>query len=119
MRYRYHEFNTGNDLLDQSLENYIMHGFEPGGFLTSVLANDLFMAVGRADYWNKTNLHHIVHNVIHNMPSLSFGSYEAVTDWCRDADSRRSYYVEQLEKQRMLDIISGNYTTPVEENISF
>jgi hypothetical protein len=50
---RYTDINTGNNLLDEALENYLMHGFMPGGFLTSVLANDLYLAVGRADHWNK------------------------------------------------------------------
>lgn len=96
---RYTDINTGNSILDESLENYLMRGYEPGGFLTSVLANDLQLAVGRADHWNKERLPEIVDEVVFKMPSLSIGSYEAVRDWCRDVDGRRSLYAEQKEKE--------------------
>lgn len=104
---RYTDINTGNDLLDQSLENYLMHGFEPGGFLTAVLANDLRLAVGRADHWNKERLPEIVDEIVFKMPSLSIGSYEAVRDWCRDKDGRRSEYARHMEKQFTLRSLKG------------
>ena len=96
---RYTDINTGNNLLDESLENYLMHGFMPGGFLTSVLANDLYLAVGRADHWNKDRLPEIVNEVLFRMPGISYGSYTAVNDWCKDRDGRRSAYALQKEKE--------------------
>ena len=105
----YHDFSTGNNWLDESLENYLMHGLEPGGFLTAVLANDLFRAVGRADHWNKTNIHHIVVEINRVMPAMSFGSYDHVKDWLTDKGGRRTEYVEYMEKKRMMDILSGDY----------
>lgn len=107
MKKPYHDFNTSNKWLDESLENYLMHGFEPGGFLTSVLANDLVMAVGRADHLNRDNLPHIVNEVLYKMPSIAWGSYAAVKDWCKDKDNRRSHYVKHMEEKRMLDILAG------------
>ena len=107
MKKPYHDFNTDNNWLDESLENYLMHGFEPGGFLTAVLANDLVMAVGRADSWNRDRLPEIVSVVVYKMPNLSWGSYEAVKDWCKDKDDRRSHYVKHMEEKRMLDLLSG------------
>jgi hypothetical protein len=115
MEHPYHNFNTGNNWLDESLENYLIHGLEPGGFLTAVLANDLFRAVGRADHWNKTNIHHIVVEINRVMPAMSFGSYDHVKDWLTDKGSRRSHYVGHLKKQRMMDILSGDYVPFVKE----
>lgn len=104
---RYTDINTGNNSLDQSLENYLMHGFEPGGFLTSVLANDLQLAVGRADAWNKERLPEIVDEVVFKMPAISIGSYKAVQDWCKDVDGRRSRYAEQKEKEFTWQSLKG------------
>ena len=102
---RYHDFNTGNTVLNDGLENYLMHGYQPGGFLTSVLANDLFMAVGRADHSNRHNLPRIVAEVVHRMPDISHGSYAAVKEWCADADGRRSYYTEHIKQEYTMQIL--------------
>ena len=104
---RYTDVDTGNNLLDEAIENYLIHGYMPGGFLTSVLANDLYMAVGRADHWNKDRLPQIVNEVLYKMPSISWGSYAAVNDWCKDKDGRRSYYRDQKEKELVMRILKG------------
>jgi hypothetical protein len=96
---RYTDIDTGNNYLDEAIENYLMRGFQPGGFLTSVLANDLCMAVGRADHWNQDNLARIVKEVTFKMPSIAWGSYAAVKKWCQDADGRQTRYREQKEKE--------------------
>lgn len=121
MKSPYHDFNTGksNNWLDESLENYLMHGFEPGGFLTSVLANDLFCAVARADHWNKPNIHIIVYEINRVMPVISYGSYDSVKKWLADTDGRRTEYVERMEKQRMWDIMSGKLDVKVPEDPPF
>lgn len=102
---RYHDFNTGNKLLDDSLELYLMHGYEPGGFLTSVLANDLFMSVGRADHWNQDNLPRIVHEIRHKMTPVAYGSYTAVKDWCADKDGCRSYYSDIKQQEYVMRVL--------------
>ena len=101
------DINTGNDLLDQSLENYLIHGFEPGGFLTAVLCNNLYLAVGRADSWNKPNLPRIVAEVFHKMPETAVHSHQAIRDWSRDVDGRRSAYVKQKEKEYTWRVLNG------------
>ena len=103
----YTDIRTGNRWLDESLELYLMYGYEPGGFLTSVLANDLFMAVNRADHWNKSNLYHIVHQIQFKVPSHAYGSYAAVKEWCKDVDGRRSEYARYLEKQFTMRSLKG------------
>lgn len=101
------DIRTGNDLLDQSLENYLIHGFEPGGFLTAVLCNNLYLAVKRADHWNKERLPEIVDEVVHKMPEIALYSREAIRDWCMDVDSRRSDYVRRKEKEYTWRSLNG------------
>jgi hypothetical protein len=104
---RYTDIDTGNNLLDEALENYLMRGFQPGGFLTSVLANDLRLALGRADHWNKQNLDRIVTQVLYNMPDISNGSYLRVKDWCADKAGRRSEYAQRKEKEYTWKVLKG------------
>lgn len=99
---RYTDIATGNSLLDEALENYLMYGFQPGGFLTAVLANDLFMAVGRADHWNQDNLTRIVKEIQYKVPPQAYGSYAAVEDWCNNLAGCQSLYAEHLSEQKII-----------------
>ena len=93
MKTHYHNWNLHNLDLAETLENYLMRGYQPGGFATAVLAGDLFSAVCKADHWNKPAIAEIVTSVLNNCPSSAIGSYEAVEAWCADLDERRSRYV--------------------------
>jgi hypothetical protein len=104
---RYTDIDTGNNYLDEAIENYLMRGYEPGGFLTSVLANDLYLAAGRADVWNSKNLPYIVNEVLFRMPGSSYGSYQTVKDWCKDKNGRRSAYATQKEKEYTWKVLKG------------
>jgi len=66
-----------------SLERYIKYGIPPGGFLTAVLSNDLFGAVGRADQENLVALHEIVEFIYRELPGGAWGSSQHVSDWLR------------------------------------
>lgn len=104
---KYHDFSTGNNYLDEAIENYLMYGFEPGGFLMAVLCNNLFLAAGRADHWNSQNLADIAKTLFHNMPAGSFGNNQAVTDWIKDKSNRRSDYAYRKEKEYTFRILKG------------
>ena len=99
----------GNNLLDEALENYLVHGLSPGSFLTAVLANDLERAALRADHWNKKNLADIVIAVVQNCPYNAFGSYAAVHDWCADAFGCRSEWVESMREQNIIRKLENSY----------
>ena len=117
---KYHpNCTTGNNYLDEALENYLMHGFEPGGFLTSVLANDLRLSVGRADHWNKNNLPSIVDAITYCVPDLAWGSYQRVKDWCNDKNGYRSAYADRKEKEYMWRILKGDVREKVPEDPPF
>ena len=82
----------------ESLENYLIHGYPPGSFVTAVLTNDLYGVVARADNINKQNLIAITDWVINHAPSMSWGSHELMELWITDADGRRTAYSEPIMK---------------------
>lgn len=57
-----------------ALSRYIEDGYQPGGFLTSVLCNDLMGAVARADGENIWALKDICQFVYNCVPSDAWGS---------------------------------------------
>jgi len=54
-----------------------------GGFLRSVLANDLMEAFGRADIYNRKVMFDICSYIHNHMPMTSWGSYEIVDEWLK------------------------------------
>lgn len=64
-----------------ALRRYVDEGMEPGGFLTAVLSNDLFNAIGRADGTNAAALENIVRHIYCHEPFDCWGSKERVTAW--------------------------------------
>ena len=67
--------------IEASLKRYIDHKISCGGFLTAVLSNDLFGAVGRADYENVQRIPEIVKYIYNHLPASSYGSAEEVKNW--------------------------------------
>lgn len=108
----YHNWNLRNRDLAQTLEDYLMRGYQPGGFTTALLAGDLFSAVSRADYWNKAAIADIATAIIENCPSAAMGSCAAVEDWCADKDQRRSKYVTWR-------LLQGTVTPSFNEEVPF
>ncbi len=64
-----------------ALLRYRDRGLEPGGFLYSVLNNDLFGAVGRADAENIRALKDICGWVYNRLPSSSWGNVDKIEAW--------------------------------------
>ena len=67
----------------ESINNYVEHRLEPGGFVTAVLMNDLKGAMGRADIENRHSLFEIVSYVYNEIPSSCQGSSEKVREWLK------------------------------------
>ena len=67
--------------IKESLDRYVKDRIPPGDFLMAVLKNDLTEACGRADVFNKMNLHMIVEYVYNFMPHECWGSPEKVKAW--------------------------------------
>lgn len=106
---RYLNITFGNNYVDEAVENYLIYGFEPGGFLTSLFANDLFLATGRADSWNRPRLAELADLACFNMPSASIGSYQCIKDWCSDKDGRRTTYVEYMRDLAVRSKLATTY----------
>lgn len=62
----------------QSINDYVIHGYEPGGFVSAVLANDLMGALGRADLENRLTIWAICNYVYNEIGSSLHGSYDAI-----------------------------------------
>jgi len=84
----------------EALENYLIQGYQPGGFLTACLTGDLFRAVQSADNANRQMLWCIVLWIMHNAPEGSWGSDQAMQAWIADRNGCRTQYREQCEKAK-------------------
>ena len=60
---------------------YILEGREVGGFLQSVIKNDLFEALARADAINLDSLHNYMIFFHNYAPKHCFGSPDAYARW--------------------------------------
>jgi hypothetical protein len=65
----------------KSLDMYVNHHLEPGGFLRAVLQNNLAKACGRADEENIEVLPIIVTWLVNNAPAKCWGSEDIVERW--------------------------------------
>ena len=89
----------------ETLVNYLMKGWEPGGFVTSMLAMDMERAVYAADFVNGPNMQQIARWIIEYCPRESWGSYEQVTNWLNDINDRRTRFVERVEKEEVWNLL--------------
>ncbi len=84
----------------EALENYWIHGWEPGGCLTAILSGDLYNAAARADKWNLDALGHIAVYIAREAPDYSWGSAKVVREWCN-----KGVAFQQHQKNRVLDYL--------------
>jgi hypothetical protein len=89
----------------ETLVGYLMQGWEPGGFVTSMLAMDMERAVYAADVVNGKNIQPIARWIIEYCPRESWGSYEQVDAWCKDINGRRTQFTEQVEKEAVWNLL--------------
>ena len=83
----------------QSLNHYLLHGFNPGGFVSAMLAGDLERALYCADTGNRQMFWAIDMWIRERAPAGSWGSYEAIDVWCLDQNGQRTAYRNEVEKQ--------------------
>lgn len=68
----------------ESLTRYKEDHIETGSFLRAVLENDLFTAIGKADFENRYKLHEICTYIYNELPPESWGSRERVKQWLKE-----------------------------------
>jgi len=80
----------------QPFYNYLIYGYNPGSFFTSVLANDFAGAIQRSHPSNSIEaLKQLTGWIYECMPRESFGSYDAVNVWSIKEDDERRAILEQ------------------------
>ena len=65
----------------EAIDLYVTDGILPGGFLTSVITNDLKGAFSRADDNNRAALESIVRYIMWEVPSDCQGAVDKVLAW--------------------------------------
>ena len=95
----------------QELENYLVHGFDPGGFFSCFFANDLYGAAVRSHPANKLEaIRNLSKWIINVGPRRAFGTKEKVTDWLSLSNEQRR---KILEDQGLLMTAWDHLKTPV------
>lgn len=83
----------------QALEMYFLRGVEPGGHVSALLAGDVWRAVQNADMVNKHAMWATLKCITEFAPGNSYGSYEAIKEWCKPKNKDRLAFKEEIEKQ--------------------
>jgi hypothetical protein len=82
-----------------TITNYLLRGWAPGGFVESMIAKDYERALYSADTANRQMFWAIAMWINENMPAESRGSYKAIEMWRDDLGGRRTGYRNEIEKQ--------------------
>ena len=101
--------NMGMELsLDtqESIGNYLLRGWAPGGYLESMFAHDYERAFACADTANRQTIWALWRWIREGAPPLCHGSYKAVGMWRDDVGYRRTDYVKDLEQKAIWQKLS-------------
>lgn len=81
----------------EAIDNYLIRGYEPGGFLTCMICGDWKAALGHADQANKQRFWYVASWLTRYAPVGSTGSSEAFENWIKNKDGIRKEYVNKAE----------------------
>jgi hypothetical protein len=101
----------------QHVYDYLVNGFDPGGFYTAVLANDFMSAVIRSHPGNQIDaLKGLAGWIYNTMPNTAWGSYDRVRTWLKMTDEDRRVVLEQAEliyttKDEMWLVLKNEHTS--------
>jgi hypothetical protein len=102
------------------MANYLVYGYSPGGFFTSVLANDFHGAVARSHPANTIEALKMLSGWIGEcMPREAHGGYDVVSNWCYLPSKARRQILEDYgliyteQEEIMLTLRSESTTEPV------
>lgn len=70
--------------MHQAIRDYVLHGYQPGSFLTALLSNDFMEAAGRADEDNARRLTGWAMFFYNYIPTGCYRSPKAVATWIAD-----------------------------------
>ena len=101
----------------QPVRDYLVNGFDPGGFYTAVLANDFMSAMIRSHPGNQTESLKVLSGWIYNtMPTAAWGSYDRVRTWLKMSPEDRRMVLERADliydtKTEMWLVLKNEHTT--------
>jgi hypothetical protein len=102
------------------MANYLIYGYEPGGFFTALLANDFFAAIQRSHVGNNIeSLKCLVGWINDCMPPEAYSSYNRVSEWLHLHEHSRRAILEKYElifteqEEIMLTLRSESTDEPV------
>jgi len=101
--------NMGMELsleTQESIENYLLRGWAPGGYLESMLAHDYERAFACADTANRQTIWALQRWISESAPPQCHGSYAAISKWRDDLNGRRTDYVKELEQKAIWQKLS-------------
>lgn len=84
------------DDVKQALIGYAIRGERLGHFLTYVVENNLFQALGQADSYNRASIYQICHFIYNELPAGCWGSPEIVKK--HYARFRSKQDIEEMER---------------------
>lgn len=107
------QYSVPQDYADP-IYNYLVHGFEPGSFFKSLLAND-FMGAIRHSHPSNTipALKNLMTWIGNELPhGVTHGSYEVVDAWLKMSSEERRVVLEQrrliyTEHDEVIRILKG------------
>ena len=99
---------VSNDFGD-CMHRYIVHGLQPGGGFSAILAGDLHRAVQSLHIRTREYMAPLTEWVIFCAPPGCYGSYEAIDKWCDDVNGVRSDYVKYLVAEIAQYRLSGEH----------
>ena len=94
--------NIGMELsleTQESIENYLLRGWAPGGYVESMLAHDYERAFSCADTANRQTIWVLWRWLRDSAPPHCHGSYQAIDLWRDDVLGRRTAWITEQEKR--------------------
>lgn len=90
----------------ETITNYLLSGWAPGGFVESMIAKDYERALYCADTANRQMFWAIAMWINECMPPLAIGSYNAIEKWRDDLAGCRTEFVKAVEQKHIWKTLS-------------
>ena len=110
------QWHVPKDFADP-MYNYLVHGFDPGSFFRSVLANDFVGAIRRSHPSNTLEAKKALAGwIVDTVPFEARGDYVKVDNWCKLSEDERRATLEKHNlvfstEDEAIMILSGTPTT--------
>lgn len=100
---RYMGMELSKDV-ENSITLYLFEGLKPGGHLEAMFAYDYERALHNADTHSRQVFWATAMWVRECAPAEAQGSYEAITNWCKNEELRNAFRIK-CEKKAMWDTL--------------